>query len=290
MALHQFTHIPLRQIKTAIATLIQHHIILHHSVDEDSPTSFQIDWNTAYNLVRSHKVTSLVVQREGEAAGQLVATIQQLGQASVGDLLDAYELTEGSKRDSGIDTVEHHMSEEGLINGIAKDGKQKNTSETITTVSDSHSILRTLLEKGYLMKVAPRSYVPPRDLEEQLRDTVIEGNADFKDGKVNGSKKKLQFENAVNSLKRKCQDEDSYSKTRDVASRGTIKRSKAPTSSNKRVKLNGELPNGICHVSEIEDEEVAPSVQKLPVFSRCRPETASCTLTNAPIRTTLLFV
>ena len=208
-------------------------------------------------------------EREGEAAGKLLANIFELGHASVGDLESAYDLTFTSKRDSGIDTVEKYMSEEGLINGIAKDGKNKIPTD-ISTISDFHSTLRKLLDERYLLKVNERSYMPQADYEEEARQATINENEEFAGGKVSGAKKVREFESEVNKLKRKWREEDTYSKTRDVASKGSIKRSKTSAPNAKRVKINGDLPNGTHHDIIDDDEDGEECVPKLPVYATIR--------------------
>ena len=174
------------------------------------------------------------------------------------------------------------MTEHGLINGIAKDVEHKKNLDEITTISEFHQTLRTLLKKGYLTKVGNRSHIPQPDLQRQIQDTVIAEQ--FSDGKISGPKKKRQFDAAVNDLKRKWEDEDAYSNTKYVASRGVIKRSKDSPSSSKRVKLNGDMPNGVHDECVEEDVETEHSVPKLPVLccSPCKPMYG--TSTNSSIR------
>ena len=171
-----------------------------------------------------------------------------------------------------------------MINGIAKDHKYGEDKGKIDTVSKFHLTLRDLLSKGYLVKVGNRSYVPQADLSEQLRDAVIAEK--FRDGKITGPKKQMEFRSAFNTLKREWQDEDAYSDFRDIASHGTIKRSKASPSSNKRVKVNGNLPSGIHCDMEDEDEEKCHSVSKLPVLCCCPSRSACGIFTNTMIRMT----
>ena len=289
IALRRLTGINIRRLQSGLTTLTQHHIVLHYAADEDEPTFFQVDWYAAYVLVRSRKMTTLVRDREGEAAGQIVANILQLGHASVGDLVDEQDLTSGSKRDSGIDTVEHYVSEEGLINGIAKDGKQNPPQGKITTASDYHQSLGILLRKGYVVKVNERTYVPFADLQDQLRDTVI--SEGFRDGKVTGPKKQKEYNVAVNRLKRKWQDEDSFSETKDIGSRGKIKHTHVPAPTNKRLKTNGDLPNGIhTHACDKAGEDVSHSVQKLPVLCCCPSKSIQHISANTNLRITWLCV
>ncbi|KAK3719733.1 RNA polymerase III subunit C82 [Vermiconidia calcicola] len=270
-ALHQLTRIPLRRLKNAVALLLQHHILYYHASYDEEPTYFQVNWDAAYAIIRTRKIAKLIADREGEAAGRLVSNILQLGHASVGDLLDEYGLTPDSKRDSGIDVVDHHMSEEGLVNGIAKDGKLEAVDSEVTTTSEFHSLMRKLLEKGFLVKVGQRTYTAYADLTEQVKDIVIAEY--FPTGKVTGPKKAPEFKARVNEQKRKWEEEDAYSSSKDDAARGTFKKSH-----NKRVKLNGDLPNGLHHDCAVHDVDAEYSGPKLPNDMVVRVNVTKCLL------------
>lgn len=267
--LYHHTQIPTRRLKPAITLLTQHHIILHYAADEDEPTYFSVNWEAAYVLVRPRKIARLVEDRYGEAAGNMIETVMQIGHVSVGDLAAEYSLESGSKRDSGIDTVEQHMTEEGMLNGIAKNIEQQKPQAHITAVTQYHDTLRSLLDAGFLTKVGARALTAASDLQEQLENVVIAEQ--FADGRVTGPKKAKLFEAAVTTLKRKWHDEDEYAPHRDIGSQGTIKRGKASSSQgNKRVKISDNLPNGIhdsaLELNDDEDMAVKRPVRKLPVL------------------------
>ncbi len=283
--IHQLSQTRLRRVKVALATLIQHGIVLHYAEEfEDDPTFFSVDWNSAYNLVRHDKLIRLVESREGEAAGQLVSTILHHGLSNIGHLAAEYDLAPGSKRDSGVETTQANLSDdddEDLPNGV---GEQAQTVKM--TISTFHATLRTLLVSGILVKVNDRTFIPPDDLEEEIRETVI--MAEFRDRKITGSKKGPLFKTAVNNLKRKYREEDTYSDTRDIGSYGEIKRSDPLTSSNKRLKSD-HLTNGDHEEANEEQLEEQPEdvrVDKLPVLSYCNLMYSS--FTNSSTRTTWL--
>ena len=132
--------------------------------------------------------------------------------------------------------------------------------------------------------------MPQADYNKEAHEIVINENEGFAHGKISGAKQKQQFDGKLNSLKRKWEDEDSYSKTRDVASKGVIKRSKQDSPSNKRIKVNGDVPNGI-HVDPIGHDECSEEyVQKLPVYAAARETSLADISTNASIRMICLFV
>lgn len=208
-------------------------------------------------------------EREGQAAGKLLANIFELGHASVGDLESAYEFTSASKHDNGIVTVDQHMTEQGDVNGVAKDGKHKTVSD-FKFVDEFHSTLRRLLDEGYLVKVTERSYMPPADYEEEAKQfatNAVEETEEQSKRKMTAPKKAKEVNIELNDLKRKWEDEDSYSKTRDIASKGVIKLSKSSAPSNKRVKVNGDLTNGIHHEFIDDSDDVEECLSKLPVYA-----------------------
>ncbi|TKA77390.1 hypothetical protein B0A55_03230 [Friedmanniomyces simplex] len=261
--------IPLRRAYTGLATLLEEQLVLHHAAEEDAPTFYSVSWRNSYNLVRHANVVALVTERHGEAAGQVVENILQLGHARVGDLADAYNLTWGSKRDSGVETGANHVPEAVMVNGVAKSHATSN--QHVTSASELHTILRTLLGAGILVKVGTRTLMPVSDLQEQLQEAVIVDQ--FPDRKVTGPKKAKEFAAAVNELKRKWQHDDAFSEISDASSRGAIKRPGEHFAPKKRAKLNGNLPNG--HAINVDCE---PSVSKLSHDLIVRVDFTRCTL------------
>ena len=71
----------------------------------------------------------------------------------------------------------------------------------------------------------------------------------------NGPKKKAQLREGVDELKRKWRDEDQFSDSKDVIFNGAA---------HKRVKTNGDLPNGHKF-----DHEVAESTPQVSVIFCC---------------------
>lgn len=253
-------------MRATLSTLLEEQLIFHHTSEDGAPTFYSVNWRNAYNLARHTNIIRLVTHRYGDGAGQIVKNILQLGHARVGDLAEAYQLDCGSKRDSGVDTTADHVTEDGMMNGIAKPvGSGPSLDHHITSVSDFHLTLRTLLRSGILVKVGTRAFVPPPDLQEQIEEAVISER--FPDRKVTGPKKAKEFAQAVSGLKRKWRADDAFSELHDYSSKGTIKRPgdvfNAP---NKRIKVNGHVPNG--HVVAADSEQSAP---KLSVLCRCLP-------------------
>lgn len=241
-------------MRQALATLLQKHIVLYHEIEE-GPTYYQADWRNPARLFRGPLIAALVAERHGEGASKIVSNILELGHVRVGDLAQAFDFAPTSKRDSGYESCNGYVNGAGKVNGDAHNTKD----EKIVTVGQFHNTLRALLKAGFLVKRGKQAYLPAADLQAQIEAIVI--GEQFPDGKVNGAKKQAEFQAAVKTLKRKRQEANEYSATRDNDSKGQIKRSGVPAA--KRAKLNGGLSNGVHHD---EDFEMDDSVPKLPVY------------------------
>jgi len=259
--------LPGRQLRHALTVLTQQHVLRWHT-DDDDITRYSIDWRSTYNLLRSNRIISLVDQRYGEGAARIVTNLLQLGHARVGDLAQAFDLEPSLKRDSAFDDCNGRVNGSALPNGTDSTHAHKSQVSKITTSGQFHHMLRTLLQAGFLVKLQKRSYMPAADLLEEIEETVISEH--FPDRKVTGPKKQADFRRQVNSLKRKWQDEVEYSERHDAESRGTFR----SAAGSKRVKLNGNQPNGIGHGNDGHGE----SVPKLPNDMVLRVNFAQCTL------------
>ena len=164
------------------------------------------------------------------------------------------------------------MTEDGMVNGVANDDKHKTVSD-FRSVNEFHSTLRRLLDEGYLVKVTERSYMPQADYEEEAKQTATDAINEIEEQsrkKWTATKKAKDILIETNTLKRKWEDEDTYSKTRDTASKGAIKRSESSAPPYKRAKVNGDLTNGIHHEFIDDSEDVEECVPKLPVYAAVR--------------------
>jgi DNA-directed RNA polymerase III subunit RPC3 len=247
-------HINLRQMRQALATLLQKHIILYHEID-DGPTYYHADWRNPARFFRGPLIAALVAERHGEGASKIVSNLLELGHARVGDLAQAFDFAPSSKRDSGYESCDGYGNGAGTVNRDA----HKMKGDKIVTVGQFHNTLRALLKAGFLVKRGKQAYMPAADLQAQIEAVVI--SEQFPDGKVNGAKKQAEFQAAVKTLKRKRQEANEYSAARDNDSRGQLKRPGAH--SVKRAKLNGGQTNGVHHDNDIDMDD---SVPKLPVY------------------------
>lgn len=237
--IRELTKIPLSRLQIGLSVLIQYHIVLH-SVDDYDRSFFQVDWHSAYVLIRTEKIQRLVGERHGDLAAQIVDQVLQLGLVSVGDLAEEYTHDSATKQDSTID-------ETGLqeVGGEQATGIHKSNGvahESPISTPQLHETLTTLLEHGFLLKVGPRSFLPATDLQQYMHDTVVSDS--FPDGRISGPKKQKEFKIVLNGLKRKWKEEDRFSASRDTVSRGSVKRVKTGAYDGQYSKVNGVGQHG----------------------------------------------
>lgn len=251
-----------KHIRHGLTVLIQQHLILHFSPDNESTTYYEVDWDGAYSLVRSGKIVAIVEDRYGASAGQVVSNLLQLGHARVGDLEDVYKFDTSQP---AIDSAAVHINGQGMPNGIEKDHLAvKPQNEKISSQQDLHKVLFRLLEAGFITKVHERTYQSSADRELQMEKVVKE--SEFPDGKTTGPKAKERFVNAMNERKRKWREEElDISK---VAERAAVN-GHGPQ---KRQKLSNGGPNGVSgHAHEdVDGPSVTLQVSHSATFSMVR--------------------
>lgn len=238
-------------MKTSLAQLIQHRLVLH-STDDRNDTYYSVDWHGAYGLLRTGRSILLVERRFGEKAAGVVAMVLQIGHCTIGDLAGVFDFDE-----QGASKVNTPAQNGNGVNGVHN--SEPEDPRKIGSLAELHHILRKLLRAGFLMKLGERSFKPNADVEDELGAIVMK--EDFPDGKITGPKKQAEFKRTVDNLKRKHRDESEYSERRDVDGNGTIVR--PGMEMNKRQKLNGGFANG--HGSH--GGEADFSGPKLPVIS-----------------------
>lgn len=253
----QQSDLPSRYIRHGLTVLIQQHLILHITPEADSSSFYEIDPQGAYNLVRTGRVISLVEERYGNGAGQVVSNLLQLGHARVGDLEDAYKFH--AKDNSAVDSAAEHINGEGLPNGFGKDGHMavKEQDRKITSKADLHRVLAQLLEVGFITRVHKRTFYTHADREAEAGNEVMV--TEFPDGKTTGPKAKLRYEQAVNAKKRKWREEED-----EVSGDVYVKQTQ------KRQKTNGGMTNGVNGRSQTEEGRTLQSDIVLRVnFDKC---------------------
>lgn len=211
-----------KQVYHSLTVLIQQHLVLHHT-PAASPSYYEVDWNGAYNLVRSGKVVSTVETRLGAKAAHVASSLLQLGHAKVSDLERAFKFGKPKGVNhtvaNGLAPAEHGDTSVGVVS----------ESNKVTTTEELHDVLWQLIQSRFVTRVHARSYLSTVDKQNEIEDLVKE--QEFPGGKVTGPKARLAFDNMVTARKRRWEEEDC-----DVS--GFIQHS------NKRAKTNGHSTNG----------------------------------------------
>ena len=234
---------------------MQHHILLYNENLDDERIYYQVDWEVAYSLLRVQKITALVSGRHGDAAGKLMETVQQLGHASVADLAEelGVDSETGSKRDSGVD-ISGPEKTESEANGVSARGEDD--EKIPMTLSTFHNALSKLLRAGFLIKMIDRSYMSAAELEEEAKYEVLaQMKEEMKSGQnsksgslksstttikqqVKSGKKRIQFDERCNSLKRQWREEEHFDPEQDATPSVSEAQRGAHEGSRKRVKFN----------------------------------------------------
>lgn len=229
-AIVKFAGLQTRRVSTTLVVLIQHHLILHYT-DDNENTFYEADAMSAYNIgLRYGKAAKIVEGRLGAFASKLLLHVAILGHTTVQELEGALEAKDSKK---GADTGASSQA-----NGT-KRRKRANSKSAAPFEENLQDTLCCLLQSGFLLKAQANQYFPEADLLTEAEKTVLENG--WPTG-VKNKKERMECEVAVRELRLKWRDAaDEYSEAYR-----TIKRKRSPSppsfSSHKRQRLN--LPNG----------------------------------------------
>ncbi|PSK45186.1 hypothetical protein B9Z65_2326 [Elsinoe australis] len=221
--------IPAKHVLHGLTVLIQQHLVFHHTPPV-SPSYYEVDWDGAYNLVRSGKIVSLVEARLGPKPAQALSSLLQLGHARVSDMEEAFKYDKVSvvprPATNGVNAAATAPTDTAADKSV---DQLTSTEDKIVDRTELHQALWQLLEAGFVSKVHSRTYHPAADRQNELEEDVRENQ--FQGGKTTGPKARVRFLNAVMLRKRQWREEEAN--ISDTIERGA-----------KRVKLNGDMPNG----------------------------------------------
>lgn len=233
--------------------LIQQHLVLHNTSEDDDTTFYEVHWENAYALVRSGKIIKLCEDRFGESAGGIISNLLLLGHARVRDLAEAYGVA--VKWQSDLNSETNHINGEGLPNGEGKDTNSHGAPTHIRSVGELHRVLDDLIQAGYVKPVRAIHFRPMADIIADAEQIV---KREMFPGGIKGPKGKAQFTAEVGNLKRKWLEEDDEKPVVNGAKR-RLANSYGPQSY-KRLKTNG-APNGVNgHYSFDSDDDPAPTL------------------------------
>ncbi|KAK7526507.1 DNA directed RNA polymerase-like protein III subunit Rpc82 [Phyllosticta citriasiana] len=227
----QSSNLTLRELKHGLVVLIQQHLVLHYTGEEE--TFYEPDWQHAYALVRYGKIVKIIEDRFGDAAGGLASNLLLLGNAQISDLAQAYGVA--TKKEASNDA---QVNGNGVTNG--DHGEEIQDSVHIKTIDDLHRVLRQLLESGFVTKIHAKHFHPTSDLRNEA-ERMIKVNM-FPTG-VKG-KEIIQFNAEVNNLLAKWRDEASSGDNEQLGSGAGTKRSATDTQAPARKRIKIGVLNG----------------------------------------------
>ncbi|KAF2755615.1 hypothetical protein EJ05DRAFT_503077 [Pseudovirgaria hyperparasitica] len=181
----KYSSLTVRHLKHGLAVLIQQHLILHYTPEDDDITFYEANWQHAYGLVRSGKIVQIIEDRYGEASGGIATNLLLLGHVRVKDMAEAYGVQKKKRNTANGHTPA--FAEEDLIQ----------------TNAQLHSKIRELEQGGYIIRVDEKHFTPPEDLHNEAERIV---RSDWLKEHPKDSKKDNDRKIKVNDLKRKWRD------------------------------------------------------------------------------------
>ncbi|KAI5292916.1 RNA polymerase III subunit C82 [Ascosphaera acerosa] len=186
-----------KQVRHALAVLVQQHLVYHSTSRDDGLTYYEADWRHAYYLVRSGRILQLVQDRLGEYAAKVMEVVMYLGHAKVSYLETMEELIAvpapaqshpegGRKRRRLIDGAgvkqeqEDGQAEADDVGGdIVQDGftgdqdTEGAAGNPLQLDSEGlHPTLRALASHGFIMRVRDAHFLSPGDLRETAEQSL----------------------------------------------------------------------------------------------------------------------
>lgn len=162
------TQLSLPQVKSNLVVLIQYHLVLHSTSDDDDRTQYTANCDATYNIAfRYSKYENVLRQRFGHDALELrvFQTIARRGHARISDVLEEIGLPRNG-----------HL-QNGKLTGSAKSPAERPLEKPVARIHRAtHSLLRT----GYLRLVTIRDY---NTISELIRDSEIETGVEREKGK-----------------------------------------------------------------------------------------------------------
>lgn len=152
--LGQYTSVAPRYLRNALSVLIQQNL-LFHSPDADSKTTYEVNADACYSIVRFGKILQVIEDQHGVAERDLVQTLLLLGFASVADLTHAYRSRQ--PRTNGTNGTNGHSN-----------GVHEAPSGLIESDDQLHSILAHLIQAEIIEAVHPTSFRNPTDVFREI--------------------------------------------------------------------------------------------------------------------------
>jgi DNA-directed RNA polymerase III subunit RPC3 len=234
--------------------LVQQHLALHYTAEDEETTYYEANWHHAYSLIRAGKIVQVLEDKYGEEIGTLASNLLVLGHTKINDLADAYGLRTKKKTNAALEEehVNGNTPDTGLING---ESSGEGRSKHIQNLPQLHSKLRRLLSSGYIIPVQMRDFYPSGDNINEASLELMRNK--YPDG-ARGPKKQAAFRDDLYALMRERRDENGQGRKTFTTLKRGLNSHRPHEKSTKRRKLNGNhakpaFMNGIASDSDSDD-------------------------------------
>jgi DNA-directed RNA polymerase III subunit RPC3 len=198
----------------------------------ESPTTYEANPDSAYNLIRTGKILEMVESSYNPAAKEVMQSLLLLGQTRISDLKAAYE----EKIRHWNETAKYTDEDVEMSNGTSK-----KSQFPVKSIAHLNSIICRLAEAELIDVVHNRTFHSPDDIRKDVENQVLK--AKFPDG-VKGGKAKVEYDTAVAQELRKVRRESKSLKRKLEENGGS--------GAKRRKLLNGAGTNGV-HEGDIAD-------------------------------------
>lgn len=151
-ALLHHTSLSPRQLRHSLAVLIQEHLVLWYTSDENGVTSYEANQEVCCDLIRSGKYLTITEERLQEPATSVVSHLITHGHTSVGLLMQACK-----------SPSDNFTQKKPLRNGFKCKEADKKFANSNYSIDLLHGTICDLLSSGLIQIVHESNFRPPAD-------------------------------------------------------------------------------------------------------------------------------
>ncbi|KIV92871.1 hypothetical protein PV10_04135 [Exophiala mesophila] len=176
--LAQKCRLPLRQLQSGLASLIQLRLVYHHTPSQGI-TSYQANTTNAYNLIRTGQLIQLAEQSEGHDAARILQQLALLGYSTARELEARI-----------LELPPHEEQSDGSTNPKPNGHSDRMSLDNPTTLQkDFKSNLRRLIDNKYICRVRDSHFSSTYDARTEVERELFGGG-----GNSSTKSKKAQAE------------------------------------------------------------------------------------------------
>lgn len=159
--LAQRCRLPLRQIRSGLAVLVQAQLVYHHT-SSDQRTSYEANLQAAYDLIRNGKIIHLAKQTLGKDAALVVAHILSVGQVTMKDLRTFWKRSY-EEGDTGNGRSKHGHGEDHNDCAGRPQAQPVMYNGWQCGRGDLGTVLKLLVQSGFVLRVRRAHFSTPAD-------------------------------------------------------------------------------------------------------------------------------